>query len=286
MRALFAFLLLFLSLPAAAATPKVVATFLPIHSLVAGVMEDVSKVNLLVTRANDSHHGYELRPSEMKILRDADVVFWVGPELETFIPKALGEMAPGAVSVPLMEQTPDLTLLPHADGQKNGFDPHIWMDPDNALKMIDVIERVLSQKDPTNASKYKAGAQKAKSYIEALRDIPIQKQTGPIVSLHEGFPYLFAYFGLKGESLGIDVDTLTGPRTVRAAQDQLKTLRPECVIVEPSMKKKEIRLLTNDAYKIMKMDLMGWKLTAGPGLYTNMMRRNIDRIQKCLAAKK
>lgn len=281
MRSFFAFLFLLISFPAIAKAPKVVATFLPIHSLVAGVMEDVSKVNLLVTRANDSHHGYELRPSEMKILKNADIVFWVSPELETFVPKALQEAAPNAVSVPLMEKTPDLTLLPLSDGRK-GNDPHIWMDPNNALKMIDVIEATLSQKDPANANKYKAGAKKAKSYIEELKKLKLQNQKETIVSLHGGFPYLFDYFSINGTALGIDVDTLTGPKTIRETQKKLKTLHPECLIIEPTMKKKEIKLLTNDAYKTIKMDLMGWKLTAGPGLYTNMIRRDVDRIKKCL----
>lgn len=262
------------------AAPKVVATYPPIHSLVAGVMEDVSKVTLLNTRPYADHHQYELKPSEMKLLRNADVVFWVGPELETFLPPALSEMAPHALSVPLMEQTPDLLLLPKANGQP-GKDAHIWMDPDNALKMLDTIEKVLSEKDPANAAKYRAGALKAKEHVEALREIK-NTAKGMIVSLHGGFPYMFDFFHIEGEALGVDLQRLSGPKSIAQVQDRLKALNPACVIIDPGMKKREVKLLTGDRYRTIMMDVMGWNFSAGPGLYTNMMRRNFGRLIKCL----
>jgi zinc transport system substrate-binding protein len=73
----------------------VVASIKPIHSLVAGVMEGVGEPGLLV-RGAGSPHTYSMRPSEAAMLERADVVFWVGPDLEMFLSGALGTLASDA----------------------------------------------------------------------------------------------------------------------------------------------------------------------------------------------
>lgn len=75
--------------PAAAdKAPKVVASINPIHSLVAGVMQGIGEPTLLI-QGGASPHTAALRPSEARALRQADLIFWVGDDLETFLPKAL-----------------------------------------------------------------------------------------------------------------------------------------------------------------------------------------------------
>lgn len=78
----------------------VVASIKPIHSLVAGVMEGVGEPDLLV-RGAGSPHTYSMRPSEAAMLEGADVVFWVGPELEMFLSGAIDTLAAGATVVEL-----------------------------------------------------------------------------------------------------------------------------------------------------------------------------------------
>ena len=85
--ALFAALFLFLA-PAAQAAPQVVVSIYPIHSLVAGVMAGVAEPLLLV-RGAATPHDYALKPSDAKALANADAVFWIGPQLETFLVKPL-----------------------------------------------------------------------------------------------------------------------------------------------------------------------------------------------------
>ncbi len=83
-----AFSVLTVTSPSAATSPKVVASINPVHSLVAGVMQGVGEPTLLL-KGGESPHTAALRPSEARALRQADLVFWVGDDLETFLPKAL-----------------------------------------------------------------------------------------------------------------------------------------------------------------------------------------------------
>src|SRR4051812_10061029 len=89
--------------PASAADPvKVVTSIKPIHSLVAGVMQGVGEPVLLV-RSAASPHSFSLRPSDARALNEADLVFWVGEDLETFLAKPIGSLGGKAHAVALME---------------------------------------------------------------------------------------------------------------------------------------------------------------------------------------
>ncbi|AHE98749.1 zinc ABC transporter substrate-binding protein [Thioalkalivibrio paradoxus] len=97
-----------------AETRTVVASILPVHSLVAALVDGVHDTEVLMP-ASASPHGYAMRPSEARRLQDADMVVWVGPDLETFLQRALAGSREGRKVVTLMEDL-DLELLPTREG--------------------------------------------------------------------------------------------------------------------------------------------------------------------------
>ena len=93
-------LLTFIS-PANAET-KVVASIKPIHSLASYLMDGVSKPGLIVD-GYASPHGFSMKPSHAKMLQEADLIFWVGENLESFLEKPLKSIAKKAEKIELME---------------------------------------------------------------------------------------------------------------------------------------------------------------------------------------
>ena len=81
---------------------RVVASINPIHSLVSAVMDGVGTPDLIMSGAG-SPHSYALRPSQARALQNADVIFWVGPELEQFLTKAITTTGQNARSVALID---------------------------------------------------------------------------------------------------------------------------------------------------------------------------------------
>jgi zinc transport system substrate-binding protein len=77
-------------------------------------MGEVGTPELLVP-GGASPHGFSLRPSDAAALQDADIVFWIGPQLETFLPRALDTLSGDAVAPPLID-TEGLTLWPVREG--------------------------------------------------------------------------------------------------------------------------------------------------------------------------
>ena len=81
---------------------KVVTSIKPIHSLASYLMDGVGKPDLIVD-GYASPHGFALKPSHAKMLQNADLIFWVGEDLESFLEKPLKSIAKKAEKIELME---------------------------------------------------------------------------------------------------------------------------------------------------------------------------------------
>ena len=81
---------------------KVVASIKPIHSLASYLMDGIDKPDLIVD-GYASPHGFALKPSHAKMLQNADIVFWIGEDLENFLEKPLDSIAKKAEKIELLE---------------------------------------------------------------------------------------------------------------------------------------------------------------------------------------
>jgi zinc transport system substrate-binding protein len=81
---------------------KVVTSIKPIHSLASYLMDGIGKPDLIVD-GYSSPHGFSMKPSHAKMLQNADLIFWVGEDLESFIEKPLSSIAKKAEKIELME---------------------------------------------------------------------------------------------------------------------------------------------------------------------------------------
>ena len=171
---------------------KVVASIKPIHSLVSYLMDGIGKPDLIVD-GYASPHGFAMKPSHAKMLQNADLIFWVGEDLENFLEKPLSSIAKKAEKIELIE-IKGLQVLKFRernifdehdhehghddhgkkeddhddhghddhDGHAHGeFDPHIWLDPINAKAMLNEMAEHLIENDPKNETKYKSNLTKA-----------------------------------------------------------------------------------------------------------------------------
>ena len=121
---------------------KVVASIKPIHSLASHLMHGVAKPDLIVD-GYASPHGFALKPSHAKMLQNADIVFWVGEDLENFLEKPLDSIAKKAEKIELLE-IKGLNKLKFRE--RNIFDDHDDHD-DHAKKEDDHDDHDHKKKD-------------------------------------------------------------------------------------------------------------------------------------------
>ena len=124
---------------------KVVATINPIHSLVSSVVGDSGEVSLLL-RGNESPHNFQLKPSQVRKIRQADIVFYIADDFETFLQKSLNNL-PENVNKVALGRSSNIDIFTsrkgknwdvhgHAgeDSDHQHDDMHIWLAPKNAIK--------------------------------------------------------------------------------------------------------------------------------------------------------
>ena len=172
-KALFFAILLIFTSPLRAEV-KVVTTIKPLHSLIANVMDGVGEPSLII-EGSTSPHSFTLKPSHAKLLEEADIIFWVGEGIETFMERPLESIVKNAEVVEFMEIESinklkfreESIFEDHDDhddhdgheGHNHGeFDAHIWLDPSNAKEMVHEIAHELGDLDPANKDKYEANA--------------------------------------------------------------------------------------------------------------------------------
>lgn len=286
------------------AAPKVVATIAPIHSLVTAVMEGAGAPTLLL-RANTSPHSYQLRPSDARSLSSADVIFWVGPELEMFLSSPLNNLAPNANKVALVN-TPNLKLLPartggvwshdekHSDehdvhdAHNHLIDPHIWLSPNNARHIVSYVAQVLAETDPEHAELFKTNAQKLSEKLSALNDYGHNRIGSltkiPFLVFHDGFRYFEDAFQLNA------VGAIVTHPSRRPSGQRIKQLRTKisdsgvhCALHEPQFSSDILNVVIEDHnVRLGRIDPIGIDFAPGPTLYVELMRQNIDAIAACL----
>ena len=127
---ILSFLTLFTS---ANAEIKVVASIKPIHSLASYLMDGVAKPDLIVD-GYASPHGFAMKPSHAKMLQNADIVFWVGEDLENFLEKPLNSIATKAEKIEFMNLK---GLVKLKFRERNIFDDHDDHDHDKHAKKDD-----------------------------------------------------------------------------------------------------------------------------------------------------
>ncbi len=290
----------------AAATPRVVTDILPIHSLVSQVMDGIGTPENLLD-ANASPHGYALRPSQAEALAQADLVFWVGPELTPWLDRVLSGLAGKAQTLALID-TPDTIRLAiregaafdthdhhehehHHDGdaeERGAIDPHAWLDPENARVWLSLIAEALSASDPENADRYTQNAVRAAAEIGRLTDEIAATLEGLTASkyivFHDAYHYFEARFDVEAAgAIALNDATTPGPRRLREIQNILKEQDIHCVFSEPQFNPRLIKAITDGSNtRITPLDPMGGKLEAGPSLYPGMMRGIAEAMAGCL----
>ena len=106
---------------------KVVTSIKPIHSLASYLMDGIGKPELIVD-GYASPHGFSMKPSHAKMLQNADLIFWVGEDLENFLEKPLKSIAKKAEKIELIE-IKGLNVLKFRE--RNIFDKHDHDDHDH-----------------------------------------------------------------------------------------------------------------------------------------------------------
>jgi zinc transport system substrate-binding protein len=280
--------------------PRVVASVLPVQSLVAAVMEGVGTPGLIIHGAA-SPHAYALRPSDARQLNNAQVVFWIGPEYENFLAKPVTTLA-GKARVMALLHVPDIEALPARQGgswtnaappprggKPANIDAHAFLDPQNAMAMVKAIANTLSEIDPEHRNRYGANAERETAQLKAL-DLELQARLAPVrdtpfLVFHDGYQYLEHRYGLKAVgSLVVSPERPPGAKRMTEIRRNIETLHAVCIFAEPQFDASLVHTAAQGTKaRTAVLDYIGVDIPPGPNAYFVMMRDLARSLVSCLS---
>lgn len=292
----------FLALPAAAA-PKVIASIVPLHSLVASVMDGVGEPELLL-RGQNSEHQASYSPAQIEQLGKADIVFIMGEGLELKLTELSGSEAVNGRTFVQMSSAPGLVKLPIREGgtfEKDedagenftsgtaSFDPHLWLDPENAKAMAALISDTLAKADPENASRYAANEAALVKDLDGLT-AEIAADVAPVkdksfVVFHDAYQYFEKRFGLKASgSISDFAATEPSAERLKEVRDKVKSANAACAFREPQFSDKAVMVvIEGTGAKEGVLDPIGASLEPGKQAYSALLRNLAQNLKSCLS---
>ena len=293
---------------------KVVASLKPIHSLASYLMDGVAKPDLIVD-GYASPHGFALKPSHAKMLQNADIVFWVGEDLENFLEKPLDSIAKKAEKIELLEikglnklkfrernifdehddhghddhdhkKKDDHDDHDDHEGHQHGeHDPHIWLDPINAKVILNEMVEHLIENDAKNATTYKSNLEKAlkdidKLTIEVMTDL--NQSTSSIV-FHDAYQYFEKRFNVNVlGAFTVNTDVMPGAEQLAEIREVIEHDKVACIFSEPQFNPDIINAVAKDMdIKTGVLDPLGATLTPGKALYFDLIKNMSKSFKGC-----
>ncbi|WP_340600833.1 metal ABC transporter substrate-binding protein [Acinetobacter sp. HZNU-JH01] len=177
-------------------TQSLVVSTQPIYLIAKEVTNGVETPTLLLN--DQTGHDVHLTPAHRKIIQDASLVIWLGKAHEAPLDKLLSQ---NRKAISLLDAG-ILTILPQRSlrgaSLDNTVDSHVWLEPNNAVRIAFFIAALRSQQYPENKAKYTANAREfAQQMRQTAQQYESSHKSKPYWSYHDAYQYLERALNLK-----------------------------------------------------------------------------------------
>jgi zinc transport system substrate-binding protein len=291
----------FLSIAPAQAEVRVLASIKPLQ-LIAAAVQDGTAVPEVLLPPGASPHNYALRPSDVRRVRDVDLLYWIGPDMETFLPRVLAGRTKASVpvqSLPGMHLRHFTASSDHHDDEGDddehdhdhrpgSVDAHLWLSSVNARVIAAKMAADLSQADPANAARYASNVQAFDERMDAVDAKIKQRVAGitdkPYFVFHEAFDYFEEAYGLKHAGVfAVSSEVQPGAQHVAAMRTRLASFGKTCVFSEPPLRPRLAETLSAGLpVKLAELDGLGGYTPATAQGYEQLLSKLADDLAGCL----
>ncbi len=242
-------------------------------------------------------HLYRATASDVDKLERADIVFYVGLELEGRMTEIFEKMtASGRDAVAVGERVPQDRLLQPKEF-KGRYDPHLWFDVTLWKYALEAVRDALIERDPSSADLYRKNAEAYAKELDGLhayvqeKIASIPENQRVLVTAHDAFGYFGRQYGLEVLGLqGTSTATEAGAGDVRGLAEMIARRGVKAIFVETSVPKGTIEALREAVRSRGKDVAIGGSLFSDAmgspgtpaGTYVGMVRHNVDTIVEAL----
>lgn len=304
---LFAALSVLLSAaPVAQVSAAVVASIKPLGFIASAIADGVTETEILLPDGA-SEHEYALRPSDVKRLQGADLVVWVGPEMEAFMQKSVRQLpAQKQLQLSALDRVKPLLMKgsddddhheehAHAQGEKSDEDHHhgeynlhIWMSPEVAQLSAVAIHDKLVELMPEHRAKLDANL---RDFTSGLAET--DKHVGSVLTpvkgkgyfvFHDAYGYFEKHYGLT--PLGhftVNPEIQPGAQRLHAIRSELVEHKAVCVFAEPQFRPAVIHAVAQGTQvRTGSLDPLGIGVALGKDSYMQFLTQLSNQYVSCL----
>jgi zinc transport system substrate-binding protein len=271
---------------------QIVTTLFPLYDFTRHIGGDLIEVSLLIPPGVEAH-AYEPKLRDIFRINQADIFIYTGKYMEPWVEDILKGVDNKNLAV--IDASKGVSLI-GGEGDRAGFDPHIWLDFSNARIMVDNILAGLTGKDPLHQDSYKRNAQEYGQKLAEL-DEKFKQAFGAcqrhifIYGGHPAFGYFAKRYGLTYLSpyKSVSPDAEPTPKAIMELVEKLKENNLKYVYYEELLSPKLAETISretgagmlplNGAHNVSKQDL-----DAGV-TFLSLMEENLDNLKEGLACR-
>lgn len=264
---------------------KVAVSIAPLADLAQQVGGEHVRATTLVPPAA-SPHTYEPTPAQAKQVAEADILVLIGLGFEFWAEDVIESAAnPDLIVV----RTSEGVEVIHAEHEHEGHEvgnPHVWLDPRNAMVQVRHIREALIEADPAHKAEYEANAEAYLAQLEAL-DEEIAAQVAAwshreFIAFHPSWAYFAQRYGLVEAAV---VERTPGrepsPAELTEIIETARRIGARAIFAEPQFSPKAAETIAAESgAQVLFLNPLGG--AEGPATYLEMMRYNVAQMEKAL----
>ncbi|MDO4697535.1 MAG: zinc ABC transporter substrate-binding protein ZnuA [Pasteurellaceae bacterium] len=295
------------------ANAAVLTTVKPLGFIANAITDGVTQTDVLLP-VTASPHDYSLKPSDVAKLQSAQLVVWIGEEMEGFLEKSIDNL--DKMKVLALQDVEAIEKLveslkkddhthhhghnhKHHHGHKHGHnhhhdhdhdeDWHIWLSPSASVHIAEQIASRLAQQMPEQKAKIEQNLAEFKQTL-ATKDAEIKHQlagfsTKGYYTFHDAYGHFEQAYGLKSlGSFTINPTIAPGAKTLNKIKNNIAKHKAQCLFAEPQFTPKVIESLRKGtSVKVGKLDPLGEQIAMGKTAYPQFLQSIADQFSQCLA---
>ena len=288
------------------ANAAVVASIKPLGFIVSAIADGVTETQVLLPDGA-SEHDYSLRPSDAKRLQNADLVVWIGPEMEAFMDKSTQSIAPNKkVTIAQLDGVKPLLMKgadddddehghEHGAGEKSDddhhhgiYNMHLWLSPEIARLSAVAIHDKLLELMPQSRARLDANLSAFEAQLAAT-DKQVSNELAPLKGkgyfvFHDAYGYFEKHYGLT--SLGhftVNPEIQPGAQRLHQIRTQLVEQKATCVFAEPQFRPAVIEAVARGtSVRMGTLDPLGTGIKLGKESYPQFLNQLAKQYSSCL----
>ena len=283
---------------------EIVVSLPPLKFIAEDLVKDRAQVSM-ISQSGSPHHRI-LKPSDVKMIDQADLILWIGKELEPYLEKFTKRNPDKNFS--LIEHTSESVHIHAGDGHAgdnhsdhhdhdhghhadhSGLDPHLWLSPAAVKEYVAVLVKQLAAADPANRAFYETNAQ---ALVSAADKSILDWQTRmsalkgrPYFVYHDAYQYLEQILDIEGVAvLTVNPGVKPSAKKLGKLARQLDGYNAACVFFEPEFQKVRLDRVTNADIEYQLLDPVGSNFESQGKQtvqYVQFLDTLVGQIEQCL----